>query len=68
MRLKGWRKFSAMVLGLLVSWHVAIVGIKHGVDLVALAALVGAVCAAPAAYMGSNVWKAHVRTKNGGKA
>jgi len=65
MKLKGWRKFVAMLTGLLVAWHLALVGIQHGVDLVALAALVTASCAAPAAYMGSNVWKEHVRTKNG---
>lgn len=66
MKARGWRKFLAMLVCLLVCWHVALVGIGHQVDLVALAALLAAICAGPAAYMGANVWKEHVRMKNGG--
>lgn len=67
MKARGWRKFLAMTGSLLVCWHVALTGIGHQVDLVALAVLLAAIYAGPAAYMGANVWKEHVRIKSGGK-
>lgn len=63
MKVRGWRKFLAMVACLLVCWHVALTGIFHQVDLLTLAALITAICAGPAAYMGANVWKEFVRIK-----